>query len=147
MHEWHRENYLINDDGAQLDLTAIHDFLSRAYWCEGIPMATVERAIKHSLCFGVYENQQQIGFARVVTDRATFGYLCDVYILEDYRGKGLAKWLMQCVMAHPDLQGLRRFMLGTRNAHELYAPLGFALPKFPDRLMEILLPDCYKKTE
>jgi GNAT superfamily N-acetyltransferase len=145
MHEYRKQNYLISDDSSRLDLDAIHDFLSHAYWCEGISKQLVERAIAHSLCFGVYDNQKQIGFARVVTDRTTFGYLCDVYILEDYRGRGLAKWLMECVMVHPDLQGLRRTMLATKDAHKLYATLGFAAPKLPDRLMEILQKDIYKK--
>ena len=99
----------------------MHAFLSRSFWAEGIPRETVAKAVANSLCFGLFDGTSQVGLARVVTDRATFGYLCDVYVLETHRGQGLGKWLIETVMAHPDLQGLRRFQLVTRDAHGLYA--------------------------
>ena len=143
--EQHRDGYLISTDPAKLDLKVIHTFLSRAYWCEGIPRETLDRAIQNSLCFGIYSEGRQVGFARVITDRATFAYLADVFVVETHRGRGLSKWMMQVIMAHPDLQGLRRWALGTRDAHGLYSRYGFALPKFPERLMEIYDPDIYKR--
>ena len=136
--------YAISTDPARLDVAAIHAFLVRAYWCIGIPRATVEHAIAHSLCFGAYHGTAQVGFARVVTDRATFAYLADVYVLEAHRGRGLSKRLMEAVVAHPDLQGLRRFLLATRDAHGLYAQFGFTGLAAPDRMMEILKPDVYR---
>jgi GNAT superfamily N-acetyltransferase len=139
-----REGYLISTDPAQFDLDAIHAYLVRAYWCEGIPRETMERAIANSLCFALLRGTAQIGFARVVTDSATYAYLCDVYVLEDYRGKGLGKWLMECVMAHPALQGLRRFSLATRDAHGLYRKFGFRELSKPESMMEILRPDIYR---
>ena len=142
--EKHRDGYVISTDPARLDLDVIHGFLSEAYWCEGIPSQTLERGIRNSLCFGVYADGRQVGFARVITDRATFAYLADVFIVESHRGRGLSKWMMEVIMAHPDLQGLRRWSLGTRDAHSLYRRYGFAPPKFPDRLMEIYDPDIYK---
>ncbi|MGA9885901.1 MAG: GNAT family N-acetyltransferase, partial [Candidatus Acidiferrales bacterium] len=126
-----REEYRISTDPAQFDLDAIHAYLVRAYWSQGIPRKTVERAVANSLCFAVLHGKAQIGFARVVTDSATFAYLCDVYLLEEHRGKGLGKWLMECVMGHPGLQGLRRFSLATRDAHGLYANLVFAASAIP----------------
>ena len=143
--EEHRDGYVISTDPAKLDLDVIHGFLSRAYWCEGIPRQTLERAIQNSLCFGVYAEGRQAGFARIISDRATFAYLADVFILEAHRGRGLSKWMMRVIMAHPDLQGLRRWSLGTRDAHGLYSRYGFARPKFPDRLMEIYNPDIYRR--
>ena len=142
--EEHRDGYMISTDAAKLDLDVIHGFLSQAYWCEGIPRRTLERGIQNSLCFGVYAEGRQVGFARIISDRATFAYLADVFILETHRGRGLSKWMMQVIMAHPDLQGLRRWSLGTKDAHGLYSRYGFASPKFPDRLMEIYDPDIYK---
>lgn len=142
--EEHRDGYMISTDAAKLDLDVIHEFLSRAYWCEGIPRQTLERGIRNSLCFGVYAEGRQVGFARIISDRATFAYLADVFILETHRGRGLSKWMMQVIMAHPDLQGLRRWSLGTKDAHGLYSQYGFAPPKFPDRLMEIYDPEIYK---
>ena len=115
--EYRKEQFLISTDRAKLDLDSIHAFLSRSFWdSEGISRETVERAIRSSLCFGVYDGQQQIGFARVVTDAATFAYLCDDYILESYRGRGLGKWLMECILSHPELQGLHRWVVVTRYA-------------------------------
>jgi GNAT superfamily N-acetyltransferase len=130
-------------DPSKLDVGAIHAYLSRAYWSEGIPRDVVEKALANSLCFGLFRGKDQIGLARVVTDRATYGYLCDVYVLEDFRGKGLGVWLMECVMGHPDLQGLRRFSLATRDAHSLYKKFGFAELKKPQSQMEILRDDVY----
>ena len=137
--------YEISTDSARLDVDAIHAFLTRSYWSPGIPRATVARAIANSLCFGAFWQGQQVGFARVVTDRTTFAYLCDVYVLEAHRGHGLAKQLMDRVMKHPDLQGLRRMMLATLDAHGLYAQFGFTALGAPDRIMEVLKPDIYSK--
>ena len=142
--EWKRNQLVISTDPARLDVNAVHAFLSHAYWCEGIPREIVERALRNSLCFGLFDGDAQIGLARVVTDYATFAYLCDVYVLEGYRGRGLGKWLIECVMAHPQLQGLRRFNLVTRDAHKLYAPFGFTPLRAPDRHMERHKPDIYK---
>lgn len=144
--DWTQAGYAVSDDPARLDPVAIHAFLSRSYWANGIPLATVERSLRQSLCFGLYAPEgAQVGFARVVTDRATFAYLCDVYVLEEHRGRGLARFLIRCVDSHPDLQGLRRFMLATADAHDLYAQHGFVRPARPERLMERLDPDVYKR--
>lgn len=139
-----RDEYRITTDPAQFDLDAIHSYLSRAYWSQRIPRKTVERAVANSLCFAVLHGKEQVGFARVVTDSATFADLCDVYILEEHRGKALGKWLMECVMGHPALQGLRRFSLATRDAHGLYRQFGFRELSNPDVMMEILRPDIYR---
>ena len=135
--------YEISTDPARLDLDAIHAFLTQSYWSPGIPRATVARAIANSLCFGVFWQGEQVGFARMVTDKTTFAYLCDVYVLEAHRGRGVSKQLMDYVMKHPDLQGLRRVMLATRDAHGLYAQFGFTPLSAPDRIMEVLKPDIY----
>jgi GNAT superfamily N-acetyltransferase len=142
---FHRGEYSISTDPSRLDLDAIHSYLVRAYWCEGIPRETLERAIAHSLCFGLFHDKNQVGLARVITDSATYAYLCDVYVLEDHRDKGLGKWLMECVMMHPALQRLRRFSLATRDAHGLYHQFGFRQLNKPDSMMEILRPDIYRK--
>ena len=141
--EFKRDGLTISTDPSKLDIGMIHDFLSHAYWSEEIPRELVERAIKHSLCFGVYSDRQ-IGLARVVTDHATFGYLCDVFVLEEFRGKGIGTWLMECVMSYPELQGFRRWILLTRDAHALYRKFGFTDLKNPARYMEIGIPDIYK---
>lgn len=138
--------YRISDAHEELDLAAIHAWLTQSYWSPGIPLATVARAIENSLCFGLYHESGQIGFARVVSDYATFAYLCDVYVLEAHRGQGLSKWMMHCVMQHPQLQGLRRFMLATLDAHGLYQQFGFTAPGNPSRLMEIVRPNIYQQT-
>jgi GNAT superfamily N-acetyltransferase len=135
--------YEISTDPARLDVDAIHAFLTQSYWSPGIPRATVARAIANSLCFGVFWQGQQVGFARMVTDKTTFAYLCDVYVLEAHRGRGVSKQLMAHVMKYPDLQGLRRMMLATRDAHGLYAQFGFTPLSAPDRIMEVLKPDIY----
>lgn len=141
-----RGDYAISTDVQRLDVPAIHAFLSRSYWSPGIPLALVRRAIDHSLCFGLFHRDEQVGFARVVTDRASFAYLADVYVLEAHRGRGLSKWLIEVMRAHPDLQGLRRFLLATRDAHELYRQFGFKELAYPSRLMEVLDPDVYART-
>jgi GNAT superfamily N-acetyltransferase len=137
--------YSISTNPKRLDLAAIHGFLSRSFWAEAIPKTLVAKSIRNSLCFGLFHEREQVGFARVVTDRATFAYLCDVYILESHRGKGLSKWLIEVVMAHPDLQGLRRFQLVTRDAQGLYKRFGFRAPKYPERHMEIFRHGMYLK--
>ena len=136
--------YDIRTDPEAMDLDAIHAVLSASYWSPGIPKATVARAIANSLCFGAFHDGRQVGFARVVTDRATFAYLCDVYVLEAHRGRGLGHRLVQAVRVHPELQGLRRVMLATRDAHGLYAGHGFGPLAAPDRFMEIHDPDAYR---
>jgi GNAT superfamily N-acetyltransferase len=136
--------YSISTDPAKLDVAAIHTYLTTSYWSPGIPRSVVEKAIRGSLCFGLYHGQEQIGLARVITDGATHAYLCDVYILEEHRGKELGKWLMNAVMLHPALQGLRQFMLATRDAHGLYRQFGFQPLADPDRHMEISVPDIYR---
>ncbi len=141
------QNYEITSDSSRFDIEAIHSFLSRSYWSPGIPRAVVERAIANSLCFGVLLGTQQVGFARVVTDKATFAYLADVYVLEEHRGKGLSHLLMGQVLHQPDLQGLRRMMLATRDAHGLYAGYGFTPLAAPDRFMECHDPDVYLPSE
>jgi GNAT superfamily N-acetyltransferase len=135
--------YEITSDAARLDVDAIHTFLSASYWSPGIPRAVVERAIANSLCFGVFHEGKQVGFARVITDKATFAYLADVYILTEHRGKGLSRRLMEQVTQHPDLQGLRRVLLATRDAHALYAKFGFKPLAAPERIMEVHNPNAY----
>jgi GNAT superfamily N-acetyltransferase len=139
-------DYEISTDAARLDVRAVHAYLTRSYWSPGIPFETVERALRHSLCFGVYHaaSGAQVGLARVVTDHATFAYLCDVYVLEEHRGHGLGKRLMREVMAHPALTGARRAMLATRDAHGLYARHGFRAPPDDGVLMQVLRPDLYR---
>ena len=121
----------------------IHAYLTRSYWATGISLDLVKRSIAGSLCFGVFFRGEQVAFARVVTDRATFAYLADVYVLEEHRGKKLATWMMQTIVSHPELQRLRRFMLATRDAHGFYAKYGFAQPAKPESLMEIVKPGLY----
>jgi GNAT superfamily N-acetyltransferase len=137
--------YSISTDPARLDAGLVHRYLSgESYWARGVPLEVVQRAIRNSLCFGLYREQLQVGFARVVTDAATFAYLADVFIVADHRGIGLGKQLMAAVMAHADLQGLRRFMLATRDAHGLYRQFGFTELKNPQVLMERHDPDIYQ---
>jgi N-acetylglutamate synthase-like GNAT family acetyltransferase len=127
-----------------MNLSVIHDFISSSYWAKDIPLATLKTAIENSLCFGVFTNEGvQVGFARMITDKATFAYLADVFILETHRGKGLSKWLMTVIMNHPQLQHLRRMCLATRDAHELYKQFGFQALANPQTFMEIWKPDIY----
>ncbi|MFY1826847.1 GNAT family N-acetyltransferase [Myxococcus fulvus] len=140
------DGHVISDDFSRIDLDLVHGFLTKTYWSPEIPRETVERAWRHSLAFGLYAaDGAQVGGCRVVTDRATFAYLADVFVLESQRGKGLSKWLMRVVFSHPDLQGLRRFMLATRDAHGLYTQYGFTALSAPERLMERVDPDVYRR--
>jgi GNAT superfamily N-acetyltransferase len=141
--EWKRGDYTISTEKEKLDRGAIHEFLRRSYWAGGIPREIVDRSIENSLCFGLYEGERFVGFARVISDNATFGYLSDVFVLESHRGRGLATWFMETILAHPDLQGIRRWMLATRDAHGLYRKVGFTELSKPERIMEKLLADPY----
>jgi GNAT superfamily N-acetyltransferase len=142
--QWSRGGYTISTNPELLDLEIIQAFLSHSYWAAGVPKEIVRRSITHSLPFGIYRGNEQVGFARVVTDYATFAYLADVFVLESHRGMGLSKWLMEVIISHPDLQRLRRWLLATRDAHELYRKYGFTELKQPERLMERHDPDVYK---
>jgi GNAT superfamily N-acetyltransferase len=144
-HEWQRGDYLLSTERSRLQLDTLHAFLSTSYWSPGIPREVIERAVQHSLPFGLYHGPEQVGFARVITDFATFAYLADVFILEPHRGKGLSKWMMDCITSHPQLQGLRRWMLATRDAHGLYRQVGFTPLSAPERFMEKWDPDVYKR--
>jgi GNAT superfamily N-acetyltransferase len=143
--EWKKHNYLISTDKSKIDIDVVHGFLSESYWAKGIPKETVFRSIENSLCFGIYQNEELIGFARVISDFATFAYLGDVFVLPSHRGKGLSKWLMEIIVAHSQLQGLRRFTLATRDAHGLYEQYGFKPFARPERWMERHNPGVYKK--
>ena len=140
-----RDGFTISTEKEKLDIDVIHSFLSRTYWAEGISKEIIRRSIEGSLCFGVFENDKQVGFARMITDKATFAYLADVFIIEEYRGRGLSKWLMEIIMSQPDLQGLRRMILATKDAHGLYKQFGFSPLINVDRWMQILDPDVYKR--
>ena len=133
---WRRDGYLISTDASMLDLEVVHGYLSRSYWAAGVPEDVVRRSVENSLCFGVYRGEEQAGFARVVTDRATFAYLADVFVLEEHRGQGIGKWLVEVILSHPDLQGLRRWMLATRDAHDLYRRYAFTELARPGIFME-----------
>jgi GNAT superfamily N-acetyltransferase len=134
--ETHRDQFTISTDPARLDIDTIVDMLTRAYWAQGRTREVITRYLRHSLTFGVYDGDRQIGLARVVSDYTTFAWLCDVFIHEDYRGHGLGKWLMKTVHSHPDLQGLRRWLLATRDAHGLYEQFGWTPLGNPERWME-----------
>ncbi len=134
---WERGEYLITTDRSRLDPALIHNFLSNeSYWAVGRSVEVVKRSIDNSLCFGIYRKNEQIGFARVVTDFATFAWLADVFVIAEHRGHGLAKWLMEVILAHPELQGFRRWVLATKDAHSLYAQFGFIPLHRPERWME-----------
>ena len=133
---WRRDGYLISTDASMLDLEVVHGYLSRSYWAAGVPEDVVRRSIENSLCFGVYRGEEQAGFARVVTDRATFAYLADVFVLEEHRGQGIGKWLVEVILSHPELKGLRRWMLATRDAHDLYRRYAFTELARPGIFME-----------
>ena len=143
--EYQRGEFLISTNRGRLSLDVIHNFLTNCYWAKDIPREVVARSIAHSLCFGVYEESgSQVGFARVVSDFATVAYLGDVFVLKSYRGRGLSKWLMECVVQHPSLQILRRWVLLTRDAHGLYSQFGFTPVKAPERYMELHRPNVYE---
>ena len=142
--EWKRDSYTISTDPARLDRDAIHRFLVGSYWASGIPRAIVDRSIERSMPFGIFDGDRQVGFARVITDHATFAYLADVYVLESHRGRGLALWLTEVIRSHPELQGLRRWLLATRDAHALYRKAGFREPDDPRRYMEITNREVYR---
>jgi GNAT superfamily N-acetyltransferase len=140
-----RGEFLISTDRERVSLDVVHGFLTNCYWAKGISRDVVERSIEHALCFGIYEDSgAQVGFARVVTDFATVAYLGDVFVLESHRGRGLSKWLMECIVRHPALQNLRRWILLTRDAHGLYSQFGFTPLKAPERYMELHRPDIYQ---
>ncbi|WP_299394666.1 GNAT family N-acetyltransferase [Pelagibius sp.] len=141
---WIKEDYEVSTDPGRLDMTVVHGFLETAYWSKAIPRETVVRAVAGSLNFGLYGPNGQLGYARVVTDKATFAWICDVFVLEAARGQGLGQWLIACIMGHPALQGLRRWMLATADAHDLYRPFGFEIPVEPERLMARQIKDIYK---
>ena len=141
--EWTREGLTVSTDRDRLDRDAIHRFLAASYWARGIPRDVVDRSIENSVCFGLYAEEKMIGFARAITDAATFGYLSDVFVLPSHRGRGLATWFMEVVMSHPDFRGIRRWMLATADAHGLYRKVGFTELSRPERIMEKLLPDAY----
>lgn len=143
--EYHQGEFTISTDKHRLDRTVIHTFLQTAYWSKNIPREVVDKAIAHSLCFGVYHATAQVGFARLITDYATFAYLADVFILPTYRGRGLGKWLVQCMLAHPDCQGLRRWLLTTWDAHGLYQQHSFQPINHPEWFLEIVVPDIYTR--
>jgi len=135
---WASNGYEVSDEPARLDLDAVHAYLATSYWSPGLPRDVMERGIRHSICLGLYTSAgSQVGFARVVTDRAQFSYLADVYVLEGHRGRGLGVWLVKCVMQHPELQSMRRWILATRDAHQLYSRFGFGPPAHPERMMQI----------
>jgi GNAT superfamily N-acetyltransferase len=143
--QWHQGEFTLDDSRETLDVDVIHGFLRGSYWARGISRALVVAALDRSLCFGLFHGDRQIGFGRVVSDRATFAYLADVFVVESYRGRGLGRWLVSCVLEHPELQGLRRWMLATRDAHGLYARHGFAPLRRPEWFMEINDPDIYQR--
>lgn len=147
-HEWRHEEFTISTDRERLDLGMIHSYLSEeSYWAVGRPIEVVRRSIDNSLSFGLYKGGQQIGFARVVTDYATFAWLADVFILEEFRGRGLAKWLLEVMISHPELQGFRRWVLSTKDAHELYGRFGFTPLLRPDRWMERHDPSTVERSD
>lgn len=151
-HESHMPPYCASDDRARIDMDMVHGWLSQSYWCKDIPRALLEKAVANSLPFGVYDAASgaragmgaQVGFCRLVTDRATYAYLADVFIIESHRGRGLSKLMMKCVMSHPELQGLRRWGLMTRDAHGLYSQFGFQQLAEPQRAMEIHRRNLYE---
>lgn len=133
--EYRKDNYEISTNKEKLDIFTIHQFLTNSYWSKGITADKVIKSIDNSLCFGAYEGKKQIGFARVVTDYSLFGYLADVFIVEDYRGRGLSKWLIQCILDHPEIKNLKTWMLATKDAHGLYEKFGFNKLEEPEKYM------------
>ncbi len=142
--EHRRGDFVISTDRERLSLDVIYEFLTNCYWAQGIPREVVARSIEHSLCFGIYDGDGQVGFARVVSDFATVAYLGDVFVLGSHRGRGLSTWLMECIVQHPALQNLRRWILLTRDAHGIYSRFGFTPLQKPDRYMELHRPNVYE---
>ena len=147
VHELRDTEILVSTDPARLDVDVIHGFLSRSYWATGIPRETVERSIRHSICFGAFEEGRQVGFARVISDRATYAYVADVFVLPSHRGRSIGKRLMACITSHPELQDLRLWTLFTRDAHGLYRQYGFQDARYPDRLMEKRQTRAYRESQ
>lgn len=146
IYEVRRDSFLVSTDKSKIDVALVHGYLSESsYWAKNIPLEVVLNSIEHSVCFAVCDGEKQVGFARVTTDKATIGYVGDVFIIEAYRGLGLSKWLMQCILAHPELQGFRRWILATADAHGLYAQSGFKPLARPERWMELHNPDVYRQ--
>jgi N-acetylglutamate synthase-like GNAT family acetyltransferase len=134
--EYKKEYFTVSTDRRKVDVNKVCDFLARSYWANNRKRETIKKSIEHSLCFSLFDGDEQIGFARVITDGATFAYLCDVFIEDDYRGKNLGKWLLQCIFEHPDVSEVRRFCLVTKDAHEFYKQFGFTSLQEPERFME-----------
>ncbi len=148
MHPLIKEGFEISTDKSKLDIDTIHHYLSKeSYWAKNIPFELIEKSIEGSICFGVYHNSRQVGFARMITDCATFGYLADVFIIDEYRGKGLSKWLMEVIINYPPFQPLRRWMLATRDAHWLYEQFGFTPLDRPERIMQRIKVNPYPGDE
>ena len=143
IHEQRHGDILVSTDQARLDIETLHRFLTGSYWAQGVPREVVERSIRHSICFGAFDGDRQVGFSRVITDRATFAYVADVFVLPSHRGRDIGKHLMACITSHPELQNLRLWALFTRDAHGLYRQFGFGEARYPDRLMERRTPDPY----
>jgi GNAT superfamily N-acetyltransferase len=147
-HQWQREDYTISTDQTRLDLDVIHDYLDKSsYWATGRSIETVKRSIENSINFGLYKSEKQIGFARVITDYATFAWLADVFVLDSFRGQGLGKWLVEVILSHPELQRFRRWVLATKDAHELYRRFGFTELTRPERWMERHDPQTQEKPD
>lgn len=148
MHPLVKEGFEISTDRSKLDIAVIHDYLSnKSYWAKNIPVELVQKSIEGSICFAVYHNNRQVGFARMVSDCATFSYLADVFIIDEYRGRGLSKWLMEEIINYPAFQTLRRWMLATSDAHGLYKQFGFTDLDKPERIMQRLKIDPYNSNE
>lgn len=143
--EYRYHRYVVSTDPTRLDLEVVHQFLTNSYWARGIPRERVARSMANSLCFGVFDGPAQVGFARVISDYVTFAYVADVFILPEQRGRGLGKFLLRCIVEHPELQGLRRWSLVTRDAHGLYAQFGFTPLAHPERYMELHNPGVYRE--
>jgi GNAT superfamily N-acetyltransferase len=144
MNQTSARSIVVTTDRSRLDVDMIHGFLTTSYWARGVPRETVARSMESSLCFGAFDEGRQVGFARVISDCATFAYICDVFALDSHRGNGVGKSLMAAIMSHPELQGLRRWTLSTRDAHGLYRQFGFRAPGHPERLMEVVDSDPYR---
>ena len=141
--EYRLGEYVISTNPEKLEIPVIHNFLRNSYWAKGIPIQLLKKSIDNSLCFGIYFHGRQVGFARIISDFATYAYLADVFVVEGHRGKGLSKWMMRVIMEFPDLQGLRRFQLATKDAHGLYRKFGFRASENPSVNMEITVANIY----